>query len=292
MRTIIIKNFLLLQCCSLLLVLTLLPEFDLFSMLTGIDLNVPVIICKLIGVTGIGISLLRTGKQKQETGEALPIPLFVLSGTGAALTLLSLLPSSDAWMSYLGIILLLASLFMSKKMLSVEWSKTAANGAYLVLLAVILHTFSLINNTTATTTAALVGLFIYISGLNKLKSDIDANGQNAAGKLKTAVFISILAVIFDYIPLMGWVSTICAIIAFVFEFLGYNLLTTSATIGEEGRKGARLLKNSMIVLIVAALFGIFSDTVAGLLATATLLMTFSGWTQIVFGIQTTSEEQA
>ena len=291
MKTVVIKNFLLLQSCSLLLVLTLLPEFDLFSMLTGIDLNVPVIICKLIGAAGIGISLLRISKQKQEVGEPLPIPLFVLSGVGAALALLSLLPSSDAWMGYLGIILLAVSLFMAKKTLLVEWIQTAANGAYLILLAVILHTFSLINSTTATTTAALVGLFIYISGLNKLKSDIDANGQNATGKLKTAVIISILAVIFDYIPLMGWVSTICAIIAFIFEFQGYNLLTTSTTLGEEGRKGARLLKNSMVVLIAAALFGMFIDTVAGLLATVTLLMTFSGWSQILFGIQAQTEEQ-
>ena len=69
MKTEITKNFLLLQCCTLLLVLTLLPEFDLISMFTGIDLDIPVIICKLIGVVGIGITLLKVNKQKQEINE-------------------------------------------------------------------------------------------------------------------------------------------------------------------------------------------------------------------------------
>lgn len=289
MNTETTKNFLLLQCCTLLLALTLLPEFDLVSMLTGIELDIPVIICKLIGVAGIGVSLLRISKNKQETSEAIPVPLFALSGGGALLCLFSLVPSFPSWMSYIGLVLLFISLFISKKMLLIEWNKVAANGAYLILLAVILHTFSFINNTTATITAALVGLFLYIKGLDILKSGMDTNGQNAVGKLKTAVIISILAVIFDYIPLMGWVSTLLAIVAFIFEYLGYSTLITSEVIGHEGIKGARLLKNSMIVLIIAAACSFFSDTLAGILAIVTLFLTFSGWTQIVFGLQTSNE---
>lgn len=84
MNTETTKNFLLLQCCTLLLALTLLPEFDLVSMLTGIELDIPVIICKLIGVAGIGVSLLRISKNKQETSEAIPVPLFALSGGRSA----------------------------------------------------------------------------------------------------------------------------------------------------------------------------------------------------------------
>ena len=123
MKTEITKNFLLLQCCTLLLVLTLLPEFDLISMFTGIDLDIPVIICKLIGVVGIGITLLKVNKQKQEINEAIPIPLFVLSGGGALLTFFSLIPSFPAWMSYIGLLLLFISLFICKNMLHIEWSK-------------------------------------------------------------------------------------------------------------------------------------------------------------------------
>lgn len=291
MKTEITKNILLLQCCTLLLVLTLLPEFDLISMFTGIDLDIPVIICKLIGVVGIGITLLKVNKQKQEINEAIPIPLFVLSGGGALLTFFSLIPSFPAWMSYIGLLLLFISLFICKNMLHIEWSKVSANGAYLILLAVILHTFSFINNTTATITAALIGLILYIIGLSKLNDNMDINGQNAVSKLKIAVIISILAAIFDYIPLMGWVSTIFAIVAFIFEFLGYSALMTSETIGYEGKKGATLLRNSMIVLIVAAICGLLSDTLAGILAIVTLFLTFSGWTQIVFGLQIINKNQ-
>lgn len=90
---------------------------------------------------------------------------------------------------------------------------------------------------------------------------------------------------------MGWVSTIFAIVAFIFEFLGYSALMTSETIGYEGKKGATLLRNSMIVLIVAAICGLLSDTLAGILAIVTLFLTFSGWTQIVFGLQIINKNQ-
>lgn len=291
MKTEMTKNFLLLQCCTLLLALTLLPEFDLFSMLTGLDLDVPVIICKLIGVVGIGISLLRINKQMQEVNEDIPIPLFVLSGVSALLAFLSLMPSTPSWMSYIGLILLFVSLFVCKNLLHVEWSKISANGAYLILLAVILHTFSFINNTTATITAALIGLVLYIIGLSKLKDGMDINGLNAVSKLKIAIIISILAAVLDYIPLMGWASTFFAIIAFIFEFLGYSALATSTAIGQEGIKGAKLLRNSMIVLIIAVIFSLFTDTVAGILAILTLFLAFSGWAQIVFGLHTTNENK-
>lgn len=291
MKTEITKSFLLLQCCTLLLALTLLPEFDLVSMFTGIDLDISVIICKLIGAIGIGISLLRISKDKQRVDEILPLPLLVLSGAGALLTIFSLIPSFPSWMSYTGLVLLFISLFTSKNLLQIQWSQVSTGGAYFILLSVILHIFSFINNTTATITAALIGLILYIIGLGKLKEGLDINGQNAVSKLKIAVIISILAAIFDYIPLMGWVSTILAIIAFIFEFLGYSAFKTSVTIGDEGRKGAGLLKNSTIVLIIAAICGLFSDTIAAMLAITTLFLTFSGWTQIVFGLQTINENQ-
>ena len=66
---------------------------------------------------------------------------------------------------------------------------------------------------------------------------------------------------------------------------------TSETIGYEGKKGATLLRNSIIVLIVAAICGLLSDTLAGILAIVTLFLTFSGWTQIVFGLQIINKNQ-
>lgn len=291
MKTELIKSYLQLQCCTLLLTLTLLPEFDLISMLTGIDLDIPVIICKLTGTAGIGVALLKIKKQRQDLNESTPILLFLLSGVGALLGILSLIPSIPSWMSYIGLILLLISLFISKRILQIKWCKTSATGAYLILLAIILHSFSFINNTTATNTAALIGLVLYIRGLNKLKVDMDINGLNAIYKFKIAIIIGILAVVLDYIPLMGWISSILIIIAFIFEFLGYSILTTSTTIKNEGTKGAKLLRNSVIILIIATLFGLFSDTISGILVILTLFMMFSGWVQIIFGLQTTNENQ-
>lgn len=289
MKTELTKNFLRLQCSSLLLVLTLLPEFDLFAMMTGIDLNFPVIICKLAGVAGVAISLLKIYQERQEARAALPMPLFILNGGGALLTLLSLIPSLPGWLSYAGLIMLFIALFLAKNALLVQWNTTATGGAYLVLMAMLLHVFTFVNDTMATTTAALIGLILYIVALGRLKSEIDATGQSAISKLKIAIIVSIIASIFNYIPLMGWLSTVLAIIAFLFEFMGYGKLKESVSVGDEGRSGAGMLRNSMIVLMVSALVGFLSDTAAGFIALIALIMVFSGWTQILFGLEEQKE---
>lgn len=285
MRKNVLKNLLLLQSSALLLILTLLPEFDLISMMTGIDLNFPVLICKLIGTGGVGIGLFTLSKQKQAANENLPIPLFALYGGGALLALLSLIPSFPGWLSYVGLAMLAIALFIGKGSQISQWKQLASGGAYLILLAVIMHVFTFINNTTATTTAALVGLIMYFIGLGKLQIGMDTAGSAGVGKLKIAIIIGIVSVVFDYIPLMGWLSTILAVAAFIFEFLGYGLLKSSATIGGEGKEGANMLRNSMVVLMVSALVSFLSDTVAGILAIVALLMVFNGWSKILFGLE-------
>lgn len=285
------KNFLRLQYCTLLLVLTLLPEFDLFAMMTGIDLNFPVIICKLVGAIGIGLSLYKIYQDKQEKGATQPMPLFVLNGGGALLGVMSIIPSVPGWLAYVGLAFLFISLFFAKGTLQIQWNKQATKGAYLVLLALLIHVFMFVNNTTATTIAALIGLVMYIVGLGRLKSDIDMIGKEAIAKLKIAIIISIIGTFVDFIPLMGWLSTILAVIAFIFEFLGYGRLKESLSLGDEGQNGAGMLRNSMIVLAVSALVGLLSDTFAGFIALISLIMVFSGWTQILFGIEKQIDEE-
>lgn len=281
-----LKNFLKVQSCTLILVLALLPEFDLLSMLTGIDFNVAMLICKLICIIGIGLSLYKLCQEKQATQAPLPISYLVTNGGGAALALLSLIPSMPDWFSYLALIALAVSLFLGTKTWEIRWKQLHSQGAYLVLLAVLIHLFHFVNDTMATTLAAFVGLIIYLMGLSKMKQSLDPAGQDAVGKLRIAVFIGIAALVFDLIPLMGWLSIILAVAAFVLEFMGYGKLQTSTLIGIEGANGAGRLRNSMIVMAIAALVGFLSDSVASFITLLALLMAFSGWTQIIMGIET------
>lgn len=289
MKTETIKNFLKAHCCTLVLVLALLPEFDLVAMMTGIDLNVAMIITQLVCVVGIGMSLMKLMAQKRERQEPLPVPFMALNGGGAFLALLSLIPSMPDWMGYVALIALFVSLFMTKNIWLVQWQQMPTQGAFLILLALLMHIFNFVNNTTATSVAAFIGLFLYFKGLSQLKSGMDQAGLEAADKLKLAIILSIIAVVLDLIPMMGWLAVIFSVLAFVFEFMGYGRLSCSAVVGAEGARGAGMLRNSMIVMVVAAVCSLFLDALASFVALAALLMAFSGWVQVIMGIESSEQ---
>lgn len=286
MKTEVINNFLKIQSCTLILVLALLPEFNLLSMLTGFDFNFAMLIGELICIIGIGFNLFKLYKSRQISGETLPIPYLVTNGGGAILALLSLIPSIPDWVSYFALILLFVSMFLAKKVWLCQWNFDYSQGAYMILLAVLTHSFSFVNSTMATTIAAFIGLIVYWIGLSKLKTGMDEIGKSAAGKLKLAIIFGIAALIFDKIPLMGIISMILAVVAFVLEFIGYGKLKSSLSIGTEGAMGAQRLRNSMIVMVIASVVGFMSDSISGFITLIALFMLYSGWTQITIGMET------
>lgn len=277
------QKFLQLQFCMLLVACTLLP--DLGSLLGIPDFDIPVFCSQLIGIIGGGLALYAFYKSM---GKELPIPFLSLAGGGLALALISLIPDMPVWLDYISLIALLIALIMSKSSLRVEWSNSGSQGAYFILLAVLLHVYDSIGDTTMTGIAALIGLVLYFLGLSKLGANLDANGATGVSRLKIAVVLSIVAVVFGWIPLLGGiVAGILLIVAFVVEYLGYSAMKKSATLGMEGQSGAGKLCISMIVLLIGAIIDLFPLTgmIVGIISLVALWLIFQGWTMVLFGLE-------
>lgn len=289
-------QFLQLQFCTLLVICTLLPNFS--SIFSGMMMgamgapsnlfsgpDIVVTLCRLIGIAGAGLAFYAFYQQMKESLS----PVFLgLYGGGLALALLALIPGLPEWLKYIALIVLLVAFFMAKKILGISWQTFGGHGAYLILLAVLLHVYHGIDDTAMTGIAALIGLVMYLIGLGKLGQAMDADGLKGVSRLKIAVWISIVAVIFSLLPLVGGIlAGILGIIAFVIEFLGYTALMQSDIIQAEGHEGARKLRLSMIIMVVAVFIGLFPLTglVESILSFLALWFIFKGWTMVFAGLE-------
>ena len=119
------------------------------------------------------------------------------------IALLTLIPNTPMWLDYVSLIALLIAVFMAKGSLGIQWNNQGSQGAYFILLAILLHVYDSIGDNTLTAIAALLGLILYLVGLGKLKANLDADGAKGASRLKIAVILGIVAVVFGWIPLLG-----------------------------------------------------------------------------------------
>ena len=287
-----ISKFLQLQFCMLLLLLTVLPEFNLLSSLLGFNFDIPKFACKVLGLIGGGMAFYYFYKDAQSKSQQLPTPFLATAIGGMALILLSMIPGIPSWLEYIAIILLLAALYLCKESLGIEWSNRGSQGAYFILLAVLLHVYNSIGDTMMTGIAAQVGLIMYWIGLGKIRTSLDSVGEQGVSKLKIAVILGLVGVIIGWIPLIGGIiGGILAILAFVFEFMGYGLLKGSNAIGNEGQIGAGKLRTSMIILLVATVIGFIPGLgiVEKILSIIAVWFVFQGWSLILSGIETRAE---
>lgn len=287
-----ISKFLQLQFCMLLLLLTVLPEFNLLSSLLGFNFDIPKFACKVLGLIGGGMAFYYFYKDAQSKSQQLPTPFLATAIGGMALILLSMIPGIPSWLEYIAIILLLAALYLCKESLGIEWSNRGSQGAYFILLAVLLYVYNSIGDTMMTGIAALVGLIMYWIGLGKIRTSLDSVGEQGVSKLKIAVILGLVGVIIGWIPLIGGIiGGILAILAFVFEFMGYGLLKGSNAIGNEGQIGAGKLRTSMIILLVATVIGFIPGLgiVEKILSIIAVWFVFQGWSLILSGMETRAE---
>ena len=274
----------------MLLVCSLLPDFEnVFSAALGLGgLSVTVMIARLIGLGFGGWALYNF---YQSTGGKLPTPFLCGVGGGLVLTLITLIPGTPIWLDYIALIALIFGIWVCKTSLGIEWRTVSSEGAYLILIACLLNCYHAIDPKITTSIASLIGLILYIVGLGKFTQSLDADGQAGASKLKIAVWLGIVAAVFGVIPLLGSiVAGIIGIVAFVFEFLGYSALMKSNPLRQQGRDGAKTLRISMIIMVVATFIGLFSTlptigTVAGFIALVALWFIYKGWTNILFGLE-------
>lgn len=277
------QKFLQLQFCMLLLACTLLPEFG--SLLGIPDFDVTIFCCQVIGIVGGALALYAF---YQQMGKNMPVPYLACACGGLVLGMLALIPGIPNWPDYIGLIALLLALFMSKGHLGIQWNSPSSQGAYLILIAILLHVYDSIGDSTMTGIAALIGLVLYLIGLGKLKTGVDAQGALGVSRLKIAVILGIVAVIFGWIPLLGSiVAGILLMLAFIFEFLGYGSMKQSTSLGQEGQAGAGKLRISMIILLIGAFIDLFPLTgmVVGFISLIALWFTFQGWSMVLRGIE-------
>lgn len=280
--------FLQLQFSLVLLVCALLPDFgNMLSAAIGFGgLSITVIIARILGIVFGGWALYNI---YQATGGKLPTPFLFGVGGGLVLTAITLIPGIPSWLDYIAIIVLGFGLWVSKTSLGIEWNTIGSQGAYLILIACLLHCYNVIDPKISTSIASLVGLVIYLIGLGKLSQALDADGMAGASKLKIAVWLGIVGAIFGMIPLLGgFIAGIFGIIAFIFEFLGYTALMKSDPLHQEGRDGAKTLRLSMIIMVIAAIIGIIpllGKVVAGIIALVALWFIYKGWTKVLFGLE-------
>ena len=256
-------KFLQLQFCMLMMACTLLPDF--WSLLGVPSFDVAAFCCQAVGVVGAGLALYAFHKG----GVQMPAPFLGIAGD-------------------VGLVAALVALFMSRNSLGIRWASPASQGAYLVLMAILLHLYDSIGDSTTTGIAALVGLVLFFIGLGKLQSGLDAKGAAGVSRLKIAVILSIVAVIFGWIPLLGGiVAGILLLIAFIVEFLGYTAMMQSSALGTQGQAGAGKLRISMIILLVGSIIGFFPLTgmVVGLISLVALWFVFKGWSMVLQGLE-------
>ena len=285
------KQFLLLQSGLLVALLTLLPSFGFVEIVAGVDLSIVARIAKLAAIIVAALGLFKL--LGSNSGAPMPTALLVCGGLGLLITLVSII-NTPMWLEIIGVILLFVALMFARGNFNIRWNSPGAEGAYLILLAMLLHIYNSIDGTLFTGLAALVGLILFLKGLAKLTTALDAKGIEGASKLKTAIILGIVGAVVGILPLLGWVGSILAIIAFIFEFLGYSALRESAAIGALGQKGAGLLRTSMLIIVIGVILGFIpfaGGTIEGLCAIAAIILAFMGWSNILFGIEAQNEQR-
>lgn len=279
-----INKFLQLQFCLLILVLTVLPEFDLIGSLFGFSFDIPKFCCKVLGLVGGGMAFYYFYKEADSKSQQLPTPFLATAIGGMALVLLSMIPGVPSWLDYIALVVLLAAIYLCKDSVGIEWKNRGSQGAYFILLAVLLHVYNSIGDTLMTAIAAFIGLIIYWLGLGRIRSALDSVGEQGISKLKIAIILGLVGVVIGWVPIVGG---ILAILAFVFEYMGYGLLKGSNAIGNEGQIGAGKLRTSMIILLIGAIIGFIPilSFVEKILSIVSLWFVLQGWSQILLGME-------
>ena len=169
-----------------------------------------------------------------------------------------------------------------------NWNNIGTQGAYIILLSILLRLYDGIGDSFVHGILAFVGVIMFWIGLGKLRLVMDAEGTVAISRLKTALILNLIAIIFGWIPLLGSiVAGILLIIAFILEFIGYGAMKRSAAVGEEGRIGAGRLRTSMIILLVGTIISIIpllGTTVSAFISLVGLVLVYQGWRGIFFGV--------
>jgi len=141
--------------------------------------------------------------------------------------------------------------------------------------------------------AIIIGYFLFLIGLGGLSKVLTSGDSAAVLRVRNAVLIVLIAQVFGFIPLLGWVGTILSIISFFLMILGYSALKSSTTFPSRARSGASKLFTAMILSLIGSILG-FIPLVGGLfempLDIIAFILTLSGWAAIKNTVPEESEQ--
>jgi hypothetical protein len=127
------------------------------------------------------------------------------------------------------------------------------------------------------------GYVFYFLGINNLAKELTGEDQNSFMKIRTAIILSIVGMLCAMIPLAGkFIAAILNIVAIVFYLKAYSALRDSSTFPEMARKGAGLLRTSMIINIISIVIGIIPIVgyIGKVLDIAVLILIIVGWSKV------------
>lgn len=156
-----------------------------------------------------------------------------------------------------------------------------------VIAGALLQMFNGIGGGWASSLTAIFGLVLFFIGLKKLKDGMDEAGKGAIKFLIIATILGVIGLLFDLIPLMGLISSLLFIAAFIVELIGFIKLKASASIGEVGKGGITLLLVAMVLAIVQSIFGLLplvGGMIGSVFSIIAIILVFFGWLKIQEGI--------
>jgi hypothetical protein len=157
----------------------------------------------------------------------------------------------------------------------------------LVLVGNMLTTFNNIGNGWTSTSSAIIGFIIYFIGLGQLKFVFDEFGQKGVKLLINSTVVGLVALFFDFIPLMGILAGIIYIVAFIMQIVGLLELQKSNSIGSEGVGGVGNLIGAMVLVIIGSILGLIpfaGNTINALISLIALVVIIFGWLKIQRGM--------
>ena len=101
----------------------------------------------------------------------------------------------------------------------------------------------------------IVGYFMYLNGLNGFSKILTPGDSAAIKKVYNSVILVLIAEIFGFIPLFGWIGSILRIISFIMMLMGYAVLKKSQTFPKRANLGASKLFSAMILLLIGVVLG-------------------------------------
>ncbi len=165
--------------------------------------------------------------------------------------------------------------------------KDAMKSITFILSGSLLMIFNAVGDNWRAVLLAIFGIILMFIGLGKLKKVLDKAGKSAVMLLIIALVIHALGCLFALIPLVGSkVGSIFFLLAFLSQLIGFVLLRSSISIGQNGKTGVILLIVAMLFGIIASIFGIIPlmGLISSIFALIAIIFVFFGWLKIQDGL--------